>query len=281
MLPYQLLALDIDGTLLNSRHEIAPRVQRELRRARDAGVRLVLATGRRYSRALPLVAPLELAVPLVTHGGALLKDPANHQTLYQARLADELLAQVVATCEAAGHDPLLYGDTYLQGFDYYCRRFEAGHPHLEEYLRKNAGCGRVIPGWSDDLPADVFAAFAMGTREEMSALVRRLREALPGALETLVLRSPFYAGFMCEIAPAGATKWSAVARLAAEWGIPRDAICAVGDDVNDLEMIRQAGLGVAMGNAAPEIQAAADRVAPTHDEDGVAEVIAWLLDDAQ
>jgi hydroxymethylpyrimidine pyrophosphatase-like HAD family hydrolase len=82
---------------------------------------------------------------------------------------------------------------------------------------------------------------------------------------------------MCEIAPAGATKWSGVCRLADEWGIAGDEICAVGDDVNDLPMIRGAGLGVAMANAVPELQAEADRIAPHNDADGLVEVVDWVL----
>ena len=73
------------------------------------------------------------------------------------------------------------------------------------------------------------------------------------------------------------TKWSGICRLAAEWGIADEEICAVGDDVNDMPMIRAAGLGIAMGNAVPEVIAAADRIAPTHDHDGLVEVVGWLL----
>ena len=81
-----------------------------------------------------------------------------------------------------------------------------------------------------------------------------------------------------EIAPAGVSKWSGVKRLAESWGIEEASICAVGDDVNDIPMIRAAGLGVAMGNALPEVKAAADRIAPTHDENGLVQVVEWLLE---
>jgi hydroxymethylpyrimidine pyrophosphatase-like HAD family hydrolase len=92
-----------------------------------------------------------------------------------------------------------------------------------------------------------------------------------------VLRSPRYAGFMCEIAPFGVSKWTGVYRLAEEWGIRPDEICAVGDDVNDIPMIQAAGLGIAMSNALDEVKAAADRIAPTNDEDGLVQVVDWLL----
>jgi hydroxymethylpyrimidine pyrophosphatase-like HAD family hydrolase len=117
----------------------------------------------------------------------------------------------------------------------------------------------------------------MGTREEMLAVELRLQAALPGRITTHVLRSPRYSGFMCELAPAGVTKWSAIRHLAADWEIADAEICAVGDDVNDIPMIRAAGLGVAMGNAVPEVLAAADRVAPRHDHDGLVQVVKWVL----
>ena len=96
-----------------------------------------------------------------------------------------------------------------------------------------------------------------------------LRREMPGKLHTHVLHPPRYKGFFIEISPAGVTKWSAIRRLADGWGIAESEICAVGDDVNDIPMIRAAGLGVAMGNAQPSVKAAADRIAPTHDEDGL------------
>ncbi len=119
----------------------------------------------------------------------------------------------------------------------------------------------------------------MGSRGEMLDLAAGLEQQLGEHLSVHVLRSPRYRGFMCEIAPVGITKWHSIERLAAEWGIPHEEICAVGDDVNDLAMIRGAGLGVAMGNALDEVKAAADRIAPCHDSDGLVEVIGWLLDD--
>ena len=73
------------------------------------------------------------------------------------------------------------------------------------------------------------------------------------------------------------TKWSAIQQLAADWGVPDEAICAVGDDVNDIPMVRGAGLGIAMGNALPEVKAAADRIAPSQAEDGLVQVVDWLL----
>ena len=101
---------------------------------------------------------------------------------------------------------------------------------------------------------------------------------MAGRLHAQVLHSPRYTGFILELSPAGVTKWSGVRHVAEGWGIAESEICAVGDDVNDIPMIRAAGLGIAMGNAQPAVKAAADRIAPTHDADGLAQVVEWLLE---
>jgi len=276
---FRLLAIDIDGTLVNSRDELTPRVRAALTRAGRSGIRIVLASGRRYSRVLPLVEPLAIDVPLVTASGALVKDPRDHRTLFRADFAEELLRQTIAAVDRAGFDPLLCGDSFLQGFDFYTppqlRREEA-----REYVRLNPGDGRLYPAmWHHPQP-EVFLVFTLGTQEQMLAVQDRLHQELAGQIATHVLRSPRYTGYLCEIAPAGVSKWSAVKRLAQQWAIDDAEICAVGDDVNDIAMIRAAGLGVAMGNAQPQVKAAADRIAPSHDEDGLAEVVDWLLQDA-
>ncbi|HVW38147.1 MAG TPA: Cof-type HAD-IIB family hydrolase [Pirellulales bacterium] len=274
---YRLLAIDIDGTLVNSRDELTVRTRVALQRALDAGLRIVLATGRRYSRALPLVETLGLDVPLVTASGALIKHPLDHRTIYRATFERELLRECLAIVERAGYEAVLYGDSFGQGFDFYCPRIEVEHPELADYLALNPGCHRLWPRLMSDPPEGVFAGFAIGRRDEMLALHAELQRRLPGLLYTHVLRSPRYIGHMCEIAPFGVTKWSGIQQVAADWNIDPAEMCAVGDDVNDIPMIEAAGLGVAMGNARPEVKAAADRIAPSHDEDGLVEVVEWLL----
>lgn len=276
-LRYRLLALDIDGTLVNSQDELAAPTRAALRRARDAGLRIVLATGRRYSRALPLVAPLGIDAPLITASGALVKRPVDHATLFRAELPREVLLGLLAVVAAHGFEPILYADSFAEGFDFYCVRRQAEQPELAEYLALNPDCEREWPRLLTDPPPGVFAGFAIGSRPQMESLHAALQAALPERLYTHVLRSPRYQGYMCEIAPAGITKGFGVAWLAEQWGIRPEEICAVGDDVNDIPMFELAGLAVAMGNAQAEAKAAADWVVSSHDEHGLVEVVERLL----
>ena len=276
-LPYRVFAVDIDGTLVSHEEELTVATREALVRAGEAGIHVILATGRRYSRTLHLVEPLGIEVPLITASGALVKCPHTHKTLHCSVFPDEVIREIVRVLDAEGYAPILCADTYEQGYDYYMAQKEVESPELAEYLRLNPGSGCLRPDLVENPPAGVFNGFAMGTKEQMLDLDKRLHAQLNGNLATHVLRSPRYIGFMCEFAPRDVTKWSAIRQLAADWNVPDEAICAVGDDVNDIPMIRGAGLGIAMGNALPEVKAAADRIAPSQGEDGLVQVVDWLL----
>lgn len=275
---YKLLAIDIDGTLVDLHDQVSPPTRAALARAGEAGIRIVLATGRRYARALPIVDALGLDLPLVTASGALVKHPLDHSTLFMADLPRETLTRLLEVIDRSGFEAVLYADSFAEGFDFYCRRLDVSSPELGEYFALNAGAERLWPDLIENPPHGVFGGFAMGARGEMLALEAQLQAALPGELYTHVLRSPKYSGYMCEIAPSGVTKWSSIVRLAESWDIARDEICAVGDDVNDIPMIEGAGLGVAMGNAQPEVKAVADRIAPANHQDGLVAVVDWVLE---
>jgi hypothetical protein len=278
---YKLLALDIDGTLVNSRDQLTPPTRDAIRRACEAGIRVVLATGRRYSKTLHLVEPLQLDVPLISASGALIKDPLDHRTLFRAEFAPGVLENVLTILSVAGHDAVLYADTFSQGFDFYCPRLKipiGQQDELAEYYNRNGRSGREWPNLMTAPPPEVFAGFAIDAQPKMLDLGQRLTEKFGDDLYVHVLKSPFYTGWFCEIEPGGVSKWSAVQHLAHDWSISDEEICAVGDDVNDIPMVQGAGLGVAMGNAVAALKSAADRVAPCHDSDGLVEVVRWLLD---
>jgi hydroxymethylpyrimidine pyrophosphatase-like HAD family hydrolase len=280
----RLLALDVDGTLTDSRHEVPVVARDAIRRVRAAGIRVMLATGRRYRDTLPVADILGIDAPIVTASGALVKQPPGHATLHRAAFAPGVLADVVARIVAAGHEPILYTDSFAAGYDFHCRSLAGADPAavgdrrgVSEYLGRNRHLADVRPDLHVAPPAETFAGFAMGRHEEMLALEAALHAAHADDLSLHVIRSPRYRDWMCEIAPAGVTKWSGILALAAGWRIDPAEICAVGDDVNDLPMIRGAGHGIAMGNARPEVQAAADTVVGSHDEDGLADVADLLL----
>jgi 5-amino-6-(5-phospho-D-ribitylamino)uracil phosphatase len=281
----RLLVLDVDGTLSNSRHEVSDATCAAVRQVQAAGIRVMLATGRRFRDVLPVAERLGVVVPLVTASGALIKDPLTHRTVARAGFADGVLQGVLRLIVDRGHEPIVYTDSFALGYDFHCRSLGGtdraaipeGRRGVAEYLDRNRGLANVLSELESAPPEGVFAGFTMGTQEEMLDLERSLDARWPGALSLHTIRSPRYRDWMCEIAPAGVTKWSGVMALAEGWGIEPGGICAVGDDVNDLPMIRGAGIGIAMGNATAEVRREADRVVATHDDGGVEEVAGMLL----
>jgi HAD superfamily hydrolase (TIGR01484 family) len=275
---FRILALDVDGTLLDADGTLRPRTAVAVARAARAGIRPVLCTGRRYRRALPVARQLGLDAPLVCNSGALVKDPGDHCTLWRADLDAPLVAEVLARFQARGELAISFTDRDPDGFDFLIAAAPTGRPLFDEYVELNRRYARIDPAWtSRPAGGGHFHLCAIGTRESMLGFEADVLAVLPGRVRTFVQKSPRYAGTMCEILRHDASKWAAVLHLADLWGVSPAEICAVGDDMNDLPMIRGAGLGVAMGHAPPAVLAAADLVTGDHDHDGVAELVDGVL----
>ena len=273
--------LDVDGTVTDSRHEVTAAAKEAVQKAQTAGIRVMLATGRRYRDVLPVVTELGLVGPVVTASGALVKMPVHHETLFCSGFQDTTLSQVLECVVGLGHEPVLYTDSFNEGFDFYCRTVVARNKDGEltgfgEYLQKNKQLARVEATLCESPPANTFSGFVMGNVREMEALEFTLNSRFPDMLSVHTIRSPRYRDWLCEIAPAGVDKWSSVLQLAESWEIPAKAICAAGDDRNDLPMIIGAGFGVAMGNARQEVQDAADHVVGCHESGGLLELVEIL-----
>jgi HAD superfamily hydrolase (TIGR01484 family) len=275
---YQILALDVDGTLLDPDGALRPRTKAAVARAAGAGIRPVLCTGRRYRRALPVAQELGIDAPLVCNSGAIVKD----RTLWRADF-DGLLAADVRDLFVAHDQPAVtFTDRGQEEHDFTIAEFPTGREFFDDYVSQNrdhaeiSGTGRGRTG-SSRLADPLFHVCAIGGVAEMLGFEQAALARLGGRVQTFVQRSPRYLGTMCEILRHDASKWAAILYLAGLWGIDPGAICAVGDDVNDVPMIRNAGLGVAMGHARSEVRSAADLITGDHDEDGVAMLVENVL----
>ena len=273
---YRILALDVDGTLLDPGGTLRPRTAEAVARAARAGIRPVLCTGRRYRRALPVAVQLGLDAPLVCNSGALVKDPEGHRTLWRADLDAGPLAGALALFRDRDEPAVTFRDDDPSRPDFLVARRPTGRPWFDEFVELNREFAGIDADWERRTDnRGHFHLCAIGTREAMLAFEDAVHSTLPGHFRTFVQKSPRYSGTMCELLRVDASKWAAVLHLAEIWGVTPSEICAVGDDMNDLPMIEGAGLGVAMGHAPPAVLDAADLVTGCHDRDGVA----MLVDD--
>jgi Cof subfamily protein (haloacid dehalogenase superfamily) len=274
-MPLRLLALDLDGTILDPYGKLSGSVCRAVETAKRRGLQVVLCTGRRFRRALPAARELELTGPVVVHNGVLVKDIESGRTEVEHYLSADLYPEVLATLREMG-SPLVYVDAYHEGTDILTERRDRAHPFQNEYLDDNCEFARVV----DDLdgkPRDVIMMSAMADLEQLELLRERARERLGDRVLTHLLINKVYRGYILELLSPRSGKWSALQSIAARQGIAREEIAAVGDDDNDVEMIREAGLGIAMGNAVGTARAAADVVVRSNAEGGVVGAIERVL----
>jgi Cof subfamily protein (haloacid dehalogenase superfamily) len=284
---YELLALDVDGTLLDPDGTLRPRTAAAVARAARAGIRPVLCTGRRYRRAQPIAHQLGIDAPLVCNSGAIIKDPRSHRTLWRADFDLTLAADVLRLFDDHDQPAVVFTDRDPVESDFIIAAYPTGRDFFDDYVgqnREHAEIGispRQTAPTADDLDPSstrrdpLFHVCAIGSESEMLAFQEVALKRIAGRVQTFVQRSPKYLGTMCEFLRHDASKWTAILHLAGLWGIEPSAICAVGDEVNDIPMIKNAGLGVAMGHARHEVRGAADLITGDHDEDGVA----MLVDD--
>ncbi len=280
--PIELLALDVDGTILDRTGSLHESVRRALQEAEASGVRVILCTGRRFRRASAMASALGSSSPMVCNSGALVKCPVSARSLWRAEHSPEHVGTILDVIAEAGVPALSFLDAGLEGPDFVTAADPSGCPLFDQYLRSNTGFARIDPNWQTRLADRDEAHFhvcAAGSHEAMAEIERKLHERLPDArFRTFVQKSPNYVAWMCEVLRGEASKWTALRSLTDAWGIAPESICAVGDDANDVPMIAAAGWGVAMGHAEPEIRRHAHWVAPSNTEHGVVDVVRIVLE---
>ena len=273
----RLLAVDIDGTLVTDGDAISSATRAALHLAAERFA-LVLATGRRYRTTRQVMAKLDIELPAVCLGGALTKSAAG-RTLHAAAFAAEDISGLLDLAHRRELALVLQRDAHaLGGADFVVDASLPWNAATQHYVNVGGTAGDTDPDIRGGRHEDVLVVGCFGEREPLAALEADVA-GLAGAYETVLVPSQKTPGWYLEVIAAGVSKWAALRRYAGGIGIPEDAICAVGDALNDLPMIRGAGFGVAMGNADPAVKAAASWTTGRNDEDGLVTLIERLMAD--
>ncbi len=269
----KLIALDLDGTLLNSRGELTPLTLEALALAAKRGVHIVPSTGRAFEGMPEAVRTL----PFVRYGlcinGGCLWDAQEEKAIYTAEIpfdrAEEIFDYAERCCERYGG---MY-DCYVDGWGRSDRRF---YDHLTDYV--DADVAGIIR--STRRPVDDLRGYVRGLHHDIQKIILFIREKEKHDLVMEELRETLpdmavTAAIPCniEINNKEANKGAALRILCRHLGFGTENAMACGDGGNDKTMIEAAGLGVAMANATQEVKEAADYITLSNDEDGVAAVI--------
>jgi hypothetical protein len=271
----RLLAVDIDGTLLDSRGRVPASHRTALADAAAAGLRVVLVTGRTFQFSRPVAAALALPSTLIVNNGAVVKTPGG-RTLRRAVLP-RAAARAVLASTAAFEDSvaLVFDRAPAAGAgEIVCDRMDWTHPNRAGYYEKNRAFIAATSPLTAALTEDPIQVMFNGEVEPMRALAERLRAlSIADQFSVAVTEYPLRDFSLVDVNAAGCSKGRTLARWADGLGIRADEVMAVGDNLNDLDMLDYAGVPVVMGNAAAALKAHGYHVTGSHDEDGLADAI--------
>jgi Cof subfamily protein (haloacid dehalogenase superfamily) len=267
--PIRALFLDLDGTLIDFRERVSPGVLRAIEAARQRGCTVVCCTGRTSYTALPIAEQLAppLGYAVVSNGGVVLHLESREVLLRQV-MPIPLALEIARIIVDLGGEPYIYEDAVSSHVDFSRVLY---HPELPVGEWATPPRYRPHPTLLDDLPFTPVSVSTFGKPERMHPFILRLRERLPAGVS--IIESGTMYNWGVEIYIEGVSKRHGAETLAAHLGVAREEVMAVGDHRNDIDMIAWAGIGVAMGNALPEVKATADWITGTVDEDGVAQAI--------
>ena len=274
-----LLALDLDGTLLDSHGRISERNLNAIEKARAKGVRVALVTGRRFRDSRPVALELGLDIPLISHNGALTKHAETLETVAVLPLPLAAAREALRIGRDAGADPLLSDDheglgvliyDHLSGDNVAVHRYIAWAKRLhgDEEGRNAVRQVDSLENYLDHEPIHLAFSGRCQAMDQLGALIDSELSSRVRVLSTKYLEQDFT---LLDVVNPAASKGAGVAAAAAELGVGAEEIMAIGDNYNDLEMLLFAGIGVVMANA-PQSLREIPGLHPTtsNSEDGVA-----------
>jgi Cof subfamily protein (haloacid dehalogenase superfamily) len=275
-MPIRLLALDLDGTALDTHGSLTDAVRRSVDSVRRREIQVVICTGRRFRTALPMAESLGLSGSIVVNNGVVVKQIETGKTLQHEYLPRDLYDEALALMRGTG-PPLVYIDAHETRTDMLTERVDDAHAFQREYLADNTEHYREVEDLAVAKPDEVIMMSTMADENTVRELESRAKEALGERVRTHAIMNKCYQGQILEFLSPTSGKWSALERLAKAEGIAPEEIAAVGDDWNDVEMIDRAGLGIAMGNAVEPAKRAAEVVVRSNAEGGVIEALERVL----
>jgi Cof subfamily protein (haloacid dehalogenase superfamily) len=284
--PVRLVAIDIDGTLLPSAGaEISARNRRALLGAEAAGVEVAIATGRRQAYAVPLIHPVGLRpeTVMITSNGTVTRTLAGER-MERFTLPVETARELCPVLRQFGGTTVFTfdregpGELVLESLAELTARVSLWVAANREWIQEIRPLERAFDGGDAPIQGMVCGTVAEMQRAELwlsaSQISRKIemhRTEYPGRDLTIL-----------DILPPGCSKGAALDRLARRRGIHRRSVMAIGDNFNDLEMLRAAGQPVVMANGAPDLVRMAEqmgwKIAPSNDEDGVAQILESVLE---
>jgi Cof subfamily protein (haloacid dehalogenase superfamily) len=280
---FKLIALDLDGTLLSPHGNVTARVKEAVHRVLASGVLVCFATGRSSTESRMVLEAIEHFDHAVFVGGAIVIDTKRQVTLHRTLMEPALAAEVCRLLEDSGHAVLALQDTQACGIDYLISGDFEPSDSTKLWMAISKAIVHRVKRLGDHQHEHTIRLGIVAPAAETAKVQKKLGEKFAGRVfcHSIAVTGPSAQGpavDVLEIFDPSVNKWEGIMHVARAHGIAAREIIAVGDDLNDLHMLQNAGLGVAMGNAHPRAKAAAKRVIGSNREEGLAAFLDELVE---
>lgn len=257
---YKMIAIDLDGTLLNDELTVTKDTMAAIRQSRELGVVVTIATGRMYPSAQRIALELGLDAPMITYQGAMIKSATSGEVLRERVVPFEIAQKCIhLAAEKQMHIQVYQDDVLYSAVD---------NEQVKAYS-KEVGVGYKVEPDLLKLAKNGFMKLLFIDEPEALAPVQEELQAVLGD-EACIEKSKLR---YLEVTHPEANKGSALSFLAEELGIDRSQVIGIGDNHNDTELVKAAGFGIAMGNAVDELKELADYTSLSNNEEGVLHVL--------
>ncbi len=287
---YKLIAIDLDGTLLNSYGQISEKNKETLQKAQESGIEIVLASGRSSSSVKNFANDIGNNHYIICGNGSLIYDLQKEEIIYDKFIEKKKALQIIEICEANSIYYNVYTENMViaKNLNNNVLFYHQENANKPESKKTKINLVDNIYDYVQNLENENILKFTISDQSSIifNSIIKRLREIkkidvldvahmsrkiIKSGTEEVSLEY-----YYTEITSENVDKWNAIVWLAEKLGIRQEEIMAIGDNRNDKMMIENAGMGVAMGNSAPYIQEIADKVVANNNEDGVAEAISMV-----
>tara|TARA_R110002073_G_scaffold336260_2_gene531517 strand:- start:67239 stop:68147 length:909 start_codon:yes stop_codon:yes gene_type:complete len=286
--PVDLIAIDLDGTLMGTDDQVSQANIDAVNRARDAGITVLVCTGRGLGESARALRAIDQRDPVMVAGGSVIADPITGKTLHRFTMSQQVVTGAAALFHDAGCPALIMKDPAEIGYDYLVVNSDNEHP-----------IHPITQWWFDDHKLAVNYANQVHHDEHPDHTVRVgvcIEQTISNQITKKIMdllgddvwlydfpciMPPSYQGevvHIVELFAARINKWAAISWYLENHGIDPSRVAAIGDQVNDVPMIESAGIGIAMGNAIDEVKRHASYTTATNNEHGVAHAINAIVE---
>jgi Cof subfamily protein (haloacid dehalogenase superfamily) len=265
---YKLICLDMDGTLLNSKGQVSERNLEAIKKAHEKGVKVTVCTGRLFTSARFYADMLGVEVPVIASNGAYIREKDKNEIIYKSPLGFENSMRILEVLKK--HDITFFYHTFDTVF---MKKLgpDSAYVNINKTLPKDKQINlQAVDNWEDVFKSNSEEILKCMCSEKDVLRIAKAKEELLryGDIEVV---SSMYNNF--EVMKKRVSKGRAVEILAGFYNLNREEVMCIGDNENDISMIKYAGMGVAMGNGEEYVKELADFVTDTNDNDGVAKAI--------